>query len=135
MCASYEAFPPSYALVSSRLEFCQYEAKFASMDSEYDPPAMESIEDCKKRRTLLRLCPKETLKALNSTGDTNQLLREIHVDMNNDLKKRLKEMKAQLKRSRRRKKPKKGKTKKKINRRRHQKKKKSQTKKQKMSSE
>ena len=82
--------------------------------------------------SIITLCVNQ---ALNSTGDTNQLLREIHVDMNNDLKKRLKEMKAQLKRSRRRKKPKKGKTKKKINRRRHQKKKKSQTKKQKMSSE
>ena len=68
---------------------------------------------------------------MNTTGEFNKLYKEKHILKNNNLKALLKEMKAQLKRSRRRKKSKKGKTQKKNKRRRHQKKKKSNTKEQK----
>ena len=31
-------------------------------DLQYDPAAIEYIEDCKKRKSLVRLCPKDALK-------------------------------------------------------------------------
>jgi len=108
MCASNEVFPPSFALVSSRQKFCEHEAKHAS-NHWYDPPAMENIEDCKKRKSLIRPCPKDTLEALNTTGERNLLFKDIHVDLNNNLIAMIKKMKTQLKKNRRRKKSKKGK--------------------------
>jgi len=124
MCATTEIFPANFALTSSRASFCEQEAKLTTT-AWYDPAAIEYIEDCKKRKSLVRLCPKDALKALNTTGRINLGFKTIHDGINNNLKPLLKEMKAKLKRSRRRKKKMKGKKEKKSKKRKGKKRNKS----------